>query len=135
MCGSAATARRVGAFRASPARRHGDDIRVGGPAPHVGASDLDTAIDLATAFRRSVQHVLADALAEHDRHTLHAASIRHGEHVVVAVGGTGAGKSTLAYAGSRHEWTVLSDDLTFVAGDGGDQLVGWGLPKPLNIPR
>ncbi len=116
------------------ARRQGDDICVGGPAPRAGASDHDPTIDLATAFRRSVQHVLADALAEHDRHTLHAASMSHGDHVVVAVGGTGAGKSTLAYAASRHEWTVLSDDLTFVAGDGGDQLVAWGLPKPLNIP-
>jgi hypothetical protein len=117
------------------ARRHGDDIRVGGPSDDPGASEpaLDPALDLATAFRRSVQHVLADALAEHGRHTLHAASIRHGEHVVVALGGTGAGKSTLAYAASRHDWTVLSDDLTFVASDG-DHLVAWGLPKSLNIP-
>jgi len=117
------------------ARRHGDDIRVGGPTDDLDPSDpeVDPALDLATAFRRSVQHVLADALAEHGRHTLHAASIRYGEHVVVALGGTGAGKSTLAYAASRHDWTVLSDDLTFIAAHD-DHLIAWGLPKSLNIP-
>jgi hypothetical protein len=113
------------------ARRHGDDIHVGGPTdePPVrgGASDL------ASAFRRSTQHVLADALAEQGRHTLHAASIRLGDDVVVALGGTGAGKSTLAYAASRREWSVLSDDLTFLALDV-DQMLAWGLPKPINIP-
>lgn len=117
------------------ARRRDDVIEVGGPTDSVPTPDqgLDSAVDLATAFRRSVQHVLADALAEHDRHTLHAASISDGERVLVAVGGTGAGKSTLAYAASRREWTVLSDDLTFLTMDG-NQLVAWGLPKPLNIP-
>ena len=123
------------------ARRYGDDIRVGGPDDDRRASDpaldsaLDTAFDagrdpandLASAFRRSVQHVMADALAEHGRHTLHAASIRYGERVVVALGGTGAGKSTLAYAASRSGWSVLSDDLTFVATRDGRTLA-WGLP-------
>lgn len=108
------------------ARRHGDDVHVGGPGP-------DAASDLATAFRRSVQHVLADVLAEHGRHALHAASIRCGRGVVIALGGTGAGKSTLAYAASRRSWPVLSDDLTFLAGVG-DDLVAWGLPKPINVP-
>ena len=116
------------------ARRRGGDIEVGGPADDSPTSDgHDPDVDLATAFRRSVQHVLADALAEHGRHTLHAGSISDGERVLVAVGGTGAGKSTLAYAASRHGWTVLSDDLTFLAMDG-DEVVAWGLPKPLNIP-
>ena len=98
------------------ARRDGDDIRVGGPGDDLGVTDpaLDPTLDLASAFRRSVQHVLADALAEHGRHTLHSASIRKGDRVVLAVGGTGAGKSTLAYAASRRGWWVLSDDLTFV---------------------
>jgi hypothetical protein len=117
------------------ARRYGDDIRVGGPDDDRRASDTgqDPANDLASAFRRSVQHVMADALAEHGRHTLHAASMRHGERVVVALGGTGAGKSTLAYAASRSGWSVLSDDLTFVASRDGGTLA-WGLPKPLNVP-
>jgi hypothetical protein len=112
------------------ARRHGDDIHVGGPT---NGSPAGVASDLASAFRRSTQHVLADALAEHGRYTLHAASIRLGDDVVVALGGTGAGKSTLAYAASRCEWSVLSDDLTFVA-HGIDELLAWGLPKPINIP-
>ena len=122
------------------ARRHGDDIVVGGPADDSPTSDpaldpgLDPAFDLATAFRRSVQHVLADALAEHGRHALHAASIRSGPHVVVALGGTGAGKSTLAYAASQRGWSVLTDDLTFIDSDDGDVLA-WGLRKRLNIPR
>ncbi len=121
------------------ARRHGDDIHVGGPADDRPAADgardpaLDSGLDLASAFRRSVQHVLADALAEHGRQTLHAASISCGERVVVALGGTGAGKSTLAYAASRRGWSVLSDDLTFVTNTG-DRLLAWGLPKPLNVP-
>jgi hypothetical protein len=133
------------------ARRHGDDITVGGPhddrrvadpahdpaldTAHDPALDtaLDHGLDLAAAFRRSVQHVLADALAEHGRHTLHAASIRYGERIVVALGGTGAGKSTLAYAASRRGWPVLSDDLTFVA-CADHHILAWGLPKPLNVP-
>jgi hypothetical protein len=123
------------------ARRHGDDIVVGGPADGSPASDpahdpgRDATFDLATAFRRSVQHVLADALAEQGRHALHAASIRLGPHVVVALGGTGAGKSTLAYAASQRGWSVLTDDLTFVVSDGGGGVLAWGLRKRLNIPR
>jgi hypothetical protein len=122
------------------ARRRGDDIVVGGPADGSPTSDpaldpgLNPAVDLATAFRRSVQHVLADALAEQGRHALHAASIRSGPHVVVALGGTGAGKSTLAYAASQRGWSVLTDDLTFVTSDDGGVLA-WGLRKRLNIPR
>ncbi|HWM18854.1 MAG TPA: hypothetical protein VNO51_04150 [Ilumatobacteraceae bacterium] len=115
--------------------RQGDDIVVGGPMDdwRASGSAIDPHLDLQSAFRRSVQHVLADALAEHGRHTLHAASIRYRDHVVVALGGTGAGKSTLAYAASRRGGTVLSDDLTFLAGDD-SHLVAWGLPKPLNLP-
>jgi hypothetical protein len=121
------------------ARRHGDEISVGGPHDDRRVADpahdpaLDDGLDLAAAFRRSVQHVLADALAEHGRHTLHAASILYGERIVVALGGTGAGKSTLAYAASRRGWPVLSDDLTFVA-SADDRILAWGLPKPLNVP-
>ncbi|HEX4983477.1 MAG TPA: hypothetical protein VFV63_17355 [Ilumatobacteraceae bacterium] len=127
------------------AMRHGDDIDVGGPLSN--HDDVDRVVDratgctvdagdLASAFRRSVQHVLADALAEHGRHTLHAASIRRGDEVMVALGGTGAGKSTLAYAASLRGWSVLSDDLTFVTTDPDDteNVLAWGLPKPLNIP-
>jgi hypothetical protein len=119
------------------ARRGGDEIVVGGPAD-VGALPARA---LATAFRRSVQHVLADALAEHGRHTLHGASVSiTGDGVIVAVGGPGAGKSTLAYAAALRGWGVLGDDLTFLALDdrnraNGELLVAWGLPKPLNIPR
>jgi hypothetical protein len=120
------------------ARRVGNDIHVGGPPDGPPASEPasapDPAFDLATAFRRTVQHVLADALAEHGRHALHAASIRLGDAVVVALGGTGAGKSTLAYAASQRGWSVLTDDLTFIATDD-DRLLAWGLQKPLNIPR
>jgi hypothetical protein len=122
------------------ARRVGSDIHVGGPTDDPATSDRAVAaaseptFDLATAFRRSVQHVLADALAELGRHALHAAAIRSGEHVVVALGDTGAGKSTLAYAASQRGWSVLTDDLTFIATDDG-RVLAWGLPKPLNIPR
>jgi hypothetical protein len=122
------------------ARRHGDDIVVGGPAHGSPTSDPaldpggDPAFDLATAFRRSVQHVLADALAEQDRYALHAASIRSGSDVVVALGGTGAGKSTLAYAASQRGWSVLTDDLTFIL-SGIEGVLAWGLRKRLNIPR
>jgi hypothetical protein len=118
------------------ARRVGSDIHVGGPPDDQSTSNTppDPAFDLATAFRRSVQHVLVDALAEHGRHALHAAAIRSGDVVVVALGDTGAGKSTLAYAASQRGWSVLTDDLTFVTIDDG-RLLAWGLPKPLNIPR
>jgi hypothetical protein len=113
------------------ARRNGNEVEVGGPIeqPDTAAA----AIDLANAFRRSVQHVLADVLAVHGRHTVHAASISHAGWVVIALGGTGAGKSTLAFAASRRGWSVLSDDLTFVTVEGG-QVVASGLPKPLNVP-
>ena len=35
--------------------------------------------------------------------------------------------------GIQTRWSVLTDDLTFITTDG-DQLLAWGLQKPLNIP-
>ena len=136
-CGSAATARRVGAFPASPRdvkattsasvgrRPRAASVRSGTrPGPSIWRRRSAAASN--TCWRTRSPSTAGTRCTRRRSVTANTC--------VVAVGGTGAGKSTLAYAASRHEWTVLSDDLTFVAGDGGDQLVAWGLPKPLNIP-
>jgi hypothetical protein len=88
---------------------------------------------LARAFRRATQHVLADALAEHGRHALHAAALERDGCVILVVGDPGAGKSTLAASARERGWAVLGDDIVWLTVSG-DALEARGFPKPLHVP-
>lgn len=106
------------------ARRCGADILVGGP---------DDGAALARAFRRSAQHVLADAMVDHDRFALHAAAVERDGRAMIIIGDTGAGKSTLAVSAARLSWSVLTDDIVWLRLDGDEVLVS-GFPKPVHVP-
>jgi hypothetical protein len=54
---------------------------------------------------------------------LHAACVAPLGHGMLLCGNTGAGKSTLAYAGARAGWTLVSDDASFLPLDRDDRLV------------
>lgn len=64
---------------------------------------------------------LAHALAETAARgvLIPAAALARGERVEVIVGGSGAGKTTLALRAIDSGWRVLGDDRVFVAADGG----------------
>jgi hypothetical protein len=105
--------------------RDGDEIRAGGSAAGGGA---------AKAFRRAVQHVLADAMAVHGRFALHGAVVVDGAGAVIVLGDTGAGKSTLAVSALRLGWSVVTDDIAWVAATDDGPLTISGFPKPLHAP-
>src|SRR5438876_94714 len=67
--------------------------------------------DPVVAFRRIFATAIAHLLAWHDRHVLHAAAIAVDTGCILVLGGTGAGKSTVALAALRSRWRVLGDDL------------------------
>lgn len=104
--------------------RDGGAILAGGP---------DLGADLPRAFRRSLQHVLVDALVEHGCFGLHAAALARGADAVVVLGDTGAGKSTLAISAQRAGWEVLTDDIVWLELRG-IGLALTGFPKPLHVP-
>lgn len=54
---------------------------------------------------------------------LHAACVAPFGHGMLLCGNTGAGKSTLAYAGARSGWTLVCDDASFLPLDRDDRLV------------
>lgn len=105
--------------------RDGDTVLAGGPAIDEG---------LAKAFRRSVQHVLADAMAAHGRFALHGAVVVDGTGAIIVLGDTGAGKSTLAVSALRLGWSVVTDDIAWVAAAADGALTVSGFPKPLHAP-
>jgi hypothetical protein len=104
-------------------RRVNDAIVVGGWRP---------GIEAVRAFRLATQAPLIDALGEHGRHALHAAALERDGSAVLVLGGSGAGKSTFAFAGSRGGWKIIADDLSIV--DLSDAVYTSGLPKPVNVP-
>jgi hypothetical protein len=105
------------------ARRFGDRIVVGGWTP---------GIESVRAFRMATQPPLIDALGHHGRHTLHAASLERDGSAILVLGGSGAGKSTFAFAGSQGGWRIITDDLSLVGVN--DVAHVSGLPKPVNVP-
>jgi hypothetical protein len=54
---------------------------------------------------------------------LHAACVAPYGHGMLLCGDSGAGKSSLAFAGARSGWTYISDDSTYLPLDRGDRLV------------
>ena len=86
------------------ARRHGDDIRVGGPGDDPRVAGPRTRPDLRPGVGVPPQRPTRVGRCARRARSAHAArridpQRRPGG---LAVGGTGAGKSTLAYAASRH---------------------------------
>ena len=80
----------------------------------------------------TAQFPLVDALRFHDRHVLHAAAVEREGQAVVVLGGSGAGKSTFAYAAAHAGWGIVTDDLCIV--EAGDGVYVTGFPKPVNVP-
>ena len=105
--------------------RDGDGILAGGPASGEGS---------AKAFRRATQHVLADALADHGRFALHGAVVVDGGGAMLVLGDTGSGKSTLAVSALRLGWSVVADDIAWIAAADDGALTVTGFPKPLHAP-
>jgi hypothetical protein len=71
-------------------------------------------------------------VAARDRLPVHAAMIARAGRVVVLVGPSGRGKSTLAYAARRRGWRVLADDAVYVQTS--PALRVWGRPGHLYLP-
>jgi hypothetical protein len=74
------------------------------------------------------------ALAQHGRQVVHADAIAPDGRAVLVLGGTGAGKSTLALCALRREWRVLADDLVALQLRDGEPYVA-GIPRPIVVPR
>ena len=106
-------------------QRDGDVITAGGAVVDAG---------YVRAFRRSVQHVLVDALAEHGRFALHAALVARDGEAVGVLGDTGSGKSTLAVSAIARGWSVLGDDIAFAVAGDGTAVDVTAFPKPLHVP-
>jgi hypothetical protein len=94
---------------------------VGGDAPELGRE-----------FRFAALLGLTYLMARHDRHLLHGASIVLDAGALLIVGGTGTGKSTLAYAAHGAGLAVVADDAVLarrtVTG-----VVVRGVPRPVAV--
>jgi len=75
---------------------------------------------------------LARLLADHGRHLLHGAAFLVDGRAVVVLGGTGMGKSTLAYAAHRAGLGVIADDAVIVHLDDGTVRIA-GLARPISV--
>lgn len=60
---------------------------------------------------------------------LHASAIAVGERAIALVGSPGTGKSTTAAAFAHRGFSVISDDVVTLTGDGGNFLVQPGYPR------
>jgi hypothetical protein len=54
---------------------------------------------------------------------LHAACVRLGDHGILLCGDSGAGKSSLAYAGARAGWAFVCDDASYLPFERDDRMV------------
>jgi hypothetical protein len=84
-------------------------------------------------FRRTFLTALAHLLTWHDRRVLHSGAIATPDAALLVLGGSGAGKSSLALCARRGGWQVLADDLVALRGTGDDVTVA-GVPRPLWVP-
>jgi hypothetical protein len=72
----------------------------------------------------TIQHLVADhviprVLAHRGELVLHAGAVQLDESVIVLVGESGRGKSTLAASLTRYGWCLLGDDAVIVSNEGG----------------
>lgn len=87
---------------------------------------------MAREFRFAALLGLTHLLAPHDRHLLHGGAVLLDAGALVVLGGTGTGKSTMAYAAHRLGWPVLADDAVLVRRAGND-VVTAGVPRPMAV--
>ncbi len=85
------------------------------------------------SLRRVFQAVITHMLGYHHVFVIHAASMRKGEHGLLALGDTGKGKSTIALAVFQHDWRVMGDDLVALWLVDDAPMIR-GLPKPMALP-
>ncbi len=85
------------------------------------------------AFRQTFLAALAQVVQRHDRQVVHAAALARDDRALLVLGGTGAGKSTLAFCALRTGWAVLADDLVVLRDRAGSVTVD-GIPRPLTVP-
>ena len=109
--------------------RHVSGVVVGRDGDVVAAGGSAAGDELSRAFRRSAQHVLVDALADHGRFALHAAVLAHDDAAFLVLGDTGAGKSTLAVSALGLGWSVLADDIAWTFPGAGRSCDGRRLPE------
>ena len=86
----------------------------------------------AREFRFVCLIALTHLLARHGFHLLHGAAMVVAERTLLVLGGTGTGKSTLAFAAHTRGWPVLADDAVIVRHADGVVHVS-GLPRPISV--
>ena len=87
---------------------------------------------LAREFRFAALIGLTHLLARHDRHLLHGAALEVHGVVLVVLGPTGTGKSTLAYAAHRSGWPLIADDAVLAQRTAHGVTVH-GVPRPVAV--
>jgi hypothetical protein len=107
---------------------YGVRLRTGPQGSVIGGSAEGVSFPLAV--RALLQPLLTHLLGLSGRLALHAAAIARADAAAVVLGGTGRGKSTVAYAASRAGWRLLADDLVVVRSD----LTVIGVHRPPHVP-
>ncbi len=104
------------------ARADRDSLLVGG-----------TCEGLARAFRFICLGALTHLLSGHGWYLVHGAALGVSNGALLVLGGTGTGKSTLAYAALRRSRPVLADDAVLLQQRNGAVSVR-GFPRPIAVP-
>jgi hypothetical protein len=111
--------------------RSGISAEVSGDEVWFGGASLDP----TAALHRLVQVVLTHALFRCDRFVLHAGAIEQEGRAWLLLGGSGMGKSTLAFAALNAAWRVLSDDIVILRrSEQGFEVAGL-IARPFVVPR
>jgi hypothetical protein len=84
------------------------------------------------AFRQIVPYVLSHLLAGQQRFLLHAAAIEREGEVLLVLGPSGSGKSSLVVGALRGGWKALADDLVVLRDAGTPEVCG--IAKPIAGP-
>lgn len=95
----------------------------------VGGESSEPTLAFRHLFLDAVTHLLAPL----DRWVLHAGAVGRDGAAALVLGGTGAGKSTLAYSALSEGWRLLADDLVVVSTATAVPQVT-GIPKQLAVP-
>lgn len=111
--------------------RSGISASVRGDEVWFGGASLDP----TAALNRLIKVVLTHALFPYERFVLHAGAIAQGPRAWVLLGGSGMGKSTVAFAALNAGWRVLSDDIVILRHSGQSFEVAGFVARPFLVPR